>query len=121
MRDCTFPKLDPPRFVGGQSVMLCDDAPFDLQLLLGSESVMTLVFHSRDVSSPHDWPVTWTVVHEHRGRIFFDVPESALRSIDKEAAQAQRMIHNEMTKAIALELFPEGLPTTTSNEGEGRG
>lgn len=95
----------------GDSVMLNESAPVELQLAIGSEAVMTIVMQcAGEVIGTQHFP-KFICRHEHRGRLTFDhIPGGAIDGrhlvvISKESAGGQRMIHNAMTEDLANQLF----------------
>lgn len=93
----------------GAYVMLTEQADPELTLTLGSESVMQIVTQSGvDISTNADGDLTgirkYAVQHLHRGRLYLNIPETALRVISKEEAQGQRLLHNEMTRDLVEQI-----------------
>ena len=109
-----FPDLICSKLIDpGTWVMLVEDAPSEYNMTLGSESVMRVLFSSALMTINGDGDILvsrkYVVEHQHRGRMYFGIPEEILRPVDPLAAKGQVMIHKELCRTLALELFPEGL------------
>ena len=98
----------------GTWLMLADNAPIGFQNLLGSEGVMRISYQSGiDMATNCDGDIMVTrkyaVEHQHAGRVYLDIPEHVLKVVDPVAAKEQVLIHRQLTKELALQVFPEGL------------
>lgn len=97
----------------GTWVMLSDDAPLDWQLLVGSEAVLRTLFTGARIETLAGGDLychrLYCCEHQHRGRLIMDIPEEFLTVVSPEVGKGQTMIHNEMTRELCYQLFPEGL------------
>lgn len=89
----------------GTWVMLREDAPQELALIIGLAAVMRIFCQSGlDLKENGDGDLVarrrYWVVHEHRGRLMQDIPEDALRVIPHEVALGQKLLHAEMTRDL---------------------
>lgn len=90
----------------GTWVMLSEEAPAELVFAIGSEAVLRVFCRSSpDMEKNADGDLIirnrYHLRHMHRGRLYMDVPEAAIRVIDDEAAQGQNLLHGEMTRDLA--------------------
>jgi hypothetical protein len=94
----------------GSYVMLSNDAPDDLKLLIGSEAVMRVYCQLGGSFKDGVLDRGYVCRHLHRNRLTFDhvqggaIPQRYLRVIPREEALGQKLVFNAQAEALGAVL-----------------